>query len=62
VEASAHHRAAGFMARHDELLDGARGTTSASADTYGQQLWNYFSRSYPDLVARHHPDLVVRGR
>ena len=62
VAASAHHRAAGFMARHDELLDGARGTTSQSADTYGQQLWNYFTRSYPDLVARHHPDLVVPGR
>jgi isopenicillin N synthase-like dioxygenase len=55
VAESEHHRDAGFMARHDELLDGARGTSSASADTYGQQLWNYFARSYPDLVARHHP-------
>jgi isopenicillin N synthase-like dioxygenase len=60
VAASPHHREAGFMARHDELLDGARGTTSQSAETYGQQLWNYFTRSYPDLVARHHADLVVR--
>lgn len=57
VAASPHHRDAGFMARHDELLGGARGTTSASAPTYGEQLWNYFTRSYPDLVARHHPDL-----
>jgi isopenicillin N synthase-like dioxygenase len=57
VAASSHHRHAGFMARYDELLDGARGTTSAPATTYGQQLWNYFTRSYPDLVARHHPDL-----
>lgn len=56
VAASEHHRDAGFMARRDELLDGARGTTSASAGTYGQQLWNYFTRSYPELVARHHPD------
>ena len=62
VAESAHHRDAGFMARHDELLDGARGTSSVSADTYGQQLWNYFTRSYPDLVARHHPDVLVPGR
>jgi isopenicillin N synthase-like dioxygenase len=62
VEASAHHRDAGFMARQDELVEGARGTTSVAADTYGRQLWNYFTRSYPDLVARHHPDLVGAGR
>src|SRR5699024_4880642 len=57
VAASAHHRDAGFMARHDDLAEGARGTTSTSADTYGAQLWNYFCRSYPELVARHHPDV-----
>jgi isopenicillin N synthase-like dioxygenase len=62
VAASEHHRGAGFMARRDELLGGARGTSSVSADTYGQQVWNYFTRSYPDLVARHHPDLVVPRR
>ncbi|MGD9998176.1 MAG: isopenicillin N synthase family dioxygenase [Ilumatobacteraceae bacterium] len=54
VAASTHHREAGFMARREELLGGARGTSSAPADTYGQQLWNYFTRSYPDLVRRHH--------
>jgi isopenicillin N synthase-like dioxygenase len=58
VAASPHHRGAGFMARRDELLAGNRGTTSRSPDTYGQQLWNYFIRSYPELVRRHHPDLV----
>ncbi len=57
VQASPHHSNAGFMARRDELLAGNRGTTSASPDTYGQQLWNYFTRSYPDLVRRHHADL-----
>jgi len=59
VAASAHHREAGFMARRDELLSGARGTTSTAADTYGRQLWNYFTRSYPDLVRRHHPDAIT---
>lgn len=61
VRVSPHHRDAGFMARRDELLAGSRGTSSASADTYGQQLWNYFTRSYPDLVRRHHPDLTATG-
>ena len=62
VAASAHHRDAGFMARRDELLAGSRGTASSAAATYGQQLWNYFLRSYPDLVKHHHPDLAVTQR
>jgi isopenicillin N synthase-like dioxygenase len=59
VAASPHHREAGFMARRDELLRGQHGTTSTPADTYGQQLWNYFTRSYPELVRQHHPDVVT---
>jgi isopenicillin N synthase-like dioxygenase len=58
VAASPHHRSAGFMAKRDELLAGAAGTISTSADTYGQQLWNYFTRSYPELVRRHHDRVV----
>ncbi len=50
------------MARRDELLAGSRGTASSAAATYGQQLWNYFLRSYPDLVKHHHPDLAVTQR
>lgn len=53
VARSERHRSAGFMARRDELLAGQRGTPSAPASTYGQQLWNYFGRSYPELVQRH---------
>jgi isopenicillin N synthase-like dioxygenase len=58
VAGSARHRDAGFMARRDELLGGERGTHSSAADRYGEQLWNYFVRSYPELVRRHHPDVV----
>ncbi len=58
VAASPRHRDAGFMATRDELLQGERGTRSAGAPCYGEQLWNYFVRSYPELVARHHPDVV----
>jgi isopenicillin N synthase-like dioxygenase len=57
VAASARHREAGVMARRDETLAGVgdmRGTHRPA--TYGEQLWNYFVRSYPDNVARHHPD------
>ena len=53
VAASPHHRSAGFMAKRDELLAGERGIGSTSSETYGDQLWNYFSRSYPDLVELH---------
>lgn len=56
VAASPHHSSAGFMAKRDELLSGARGTGSSRVECYGEQLWNYFVRSYPELVARHHPD------
>lgn len=59
VAASPRHRDAGFMARRDELLSGERGTRSTAAASYGEQLWNYFVRSYPELVARHHPDLAA---
>lgn len=54
VAASPRHRDAGFMAKRDELLAGDRGVRSKATETYGEQLWNYFNRSYPDLVALHH--------
>ena len=56
VEASARHRTAGFMAKRDELLDGASGTASAPVAAYGEMLWNYYCRSYPENVTRHYPD------
>ena len=58
VAASPRHATAGFMATRDDLVAGRRGTTGRSADIYGQQLWNYYRRSYPDNVARHYPELV----
>ena len=59
VGASGRHRDAGFMAKRDELIAGDGGIRSTGAATYGEQLWNYFTRSYPDLVARHHADVTV---
>ena len=58
VAASPRHAGAGFMAKRDELLAGQGGTSSTSADTYGQQLWNYYQRSYPANVRAHYPDLA----
>lgn len=55
VAASPRHRDAGFMARRDDLLAGAAGTIAPPAPVYGEQLWNYYVRSYPDNVLAHHP-------
>jgi isopenicillin N synthase-like dioxygenase len=57
VAASPRHAEAGFMARRSEIDSGLDGIAGRSgAGVYGQQLWNYYCRSYPDHVARHHPD------
>lgn len=58
VAASPRHAAAGFMARRDELVAGRGGIISSSAPVYGQQLWNYYLRSYPDNVRTHYPDQI----
>jgi isopenicillin N synthase-like dioxygenase len=58
VAASPRHAAAGFMARREELIAGQGGIASTSAPVYGQQLWNYYVRSYPDNVRAHYPELV----
>ena len=57
VAASPRHAGAGFMARRAELEAGVGGIASRQgAGVYGQQLWNYYCRSYPANVERHHPD------
>jgi len=59
VAASPRHAAAGFMASADETDAGVSDMASDHhANTYGEQLWNYFVRSYPDNVARHHADAL----
>jgi isopenicillin N synthase-like dioxygenase len=57
VAASERHTTAGFMARREELEAGRDAIASAGAGVYGQQLWNYYRRSYPDNVRRHYPDV-----
>lgn len=60
VAASPRHAGAGFMARRTEIESGIDGIESrAGAGVYGQQLWNYYCRSYPANVARHHPDALT---
>ena len=59
VSASERHRTAGFMASAEQTAAGIGDMASATrANTYGEQLWNYFSRSYPDNMARHHADIA----
>ena len=55
VQASPRHAKAGFMASRDETNDGVGDMESRHrASTYGQQLWNYFARSYPENMQRHY--------
>ena len=57
VARSPRHAGAGFMAQRDETEAGVGDMQSKHhPGTYGEQLWNYFSRSYPDNVARYYPD------
>ncbi len=57
VAASPRHSEAGFMARREETEAGVGDMASDHKPaTYGEQLWNYFSRSYPQLVAHHYPE------
>ncbi len=55
VAASPHHASAGLMALKEETEMGVGDMASSTQpDTYGDQLWNYFSRSYPEQMARYH--------
>ena len=57
VEASPRHAAAGFMASKEETIAGVGDMMSRYKPAiYGEQLWNYFERSYPDNMAAHYPD------
>lgn len=57
VELSSRHRDAGFMASRDQLLGGEEGLAGAPVPVFGEQMWNYYVRSYPDLVRKHYPDV-----
>ncbi len=55
VSASERHTKAGFMARRDETAQGVADMQSSyQAEVYGEQLWNYFERSYPKHVTQHY--------
>lgn len=57
VRKSRRHAKAGFMASREETVAGVGDMKSVHrAKTYGEQLWNYFRRSYPENMARHYPD------
>ncbi len=58
VAASPRHRDAGFMAKRHEILDGDIQIRSEVAPVFGQMLWNYYVRSYPDVVEAHFPGTV----
>jgi isopenicillin N synthase-like dioxygenase len=55
VQRSQRHARAGFMARKEETEAGVGDMQSSYRPTeYGEQLWNYFSRSYPEIMAKYY--------
>jgi len=55
VDASPQHQTAGYMALKEETEAGVGDMASHHKPAvYGEQLWNYFSRSYPDNVSKHY--------
>lgn len=58
VQASERHRAAGFMNTKGDLDAGIDSINGSGVDVFGQQLWNYYVRSYPDNVRHHYPELM----
>lgn len=55
VAASPRHASAGFMATAEETRAGVGDMASSHKPAvYGDQLWNYFARSYPENVALHY--------
>ncbi|OED40993.1 oxidoreductase [Chromatiales bacterium (ex Bugula neritina AB1)] len=61
VNNSPRHKNAGFMAPISDTESGVgdmQGTLQAS--TFGDQLWNYFCRSYPNNVKQYYPELVTQ--
>eukprot|EP00929_Paragymnodinium_shiwhaense_P119362 TRINITY_DN91250_c0_g1_i1.p1 TRINITY_DN91250_c0_g1~~TRINITY_DN91250_c0_g1_i1.p1 ORF type:complete len:378 (-),score=60.16 TRINITY_DN91250_c0_g1_i1:81-1214(-) len=57
VRASERHRIAGIMPQKEEIEEGVTGSLQGSArhETYGDLLWGYFSRAYPENMAVHYP-------
>ena len=55
VSASPRHQGAGYMALKEETEAGMGDMQSSHKPAvYGEQLWNYFARSYPENVAQHY--------
>ena len=56
VKNSPRHASAGFMASTEDTNSGVLDMAGdQKASTYGDQLWNYFRRSYPENMALHYP-------
>ena len=58
VAASERHRAVGVMPRKDELEEGVKDSLRGTSryETYGDLLWQYFKRAYPENMARWYPE------
>jgi hypothetical protein len=57
VQASERHRRLGLMPQLEEIKQGIVGNFDGAVRdrTYGELLWGYFSRAYPENMAKHYP-------
>ena len=57
VARSKRHKSAGTMPTKQEIDVGVRDSLAGEVrhETYGDMLWHYFSRAYPENVQRHYP-------
>jgi hypothetical protein len=46
------------MATRNQIIDGETDIASAVAPVFGEMLWNYYVRSYPEVVEAHFPGTV----
>ena len=59
VRASARHSSAGLMASRQALLDGSAGMSGRlQARRFGEQYWQRWVRSYPDIAKKFYPHYV----
>jgi len=58
VARSERHRGVGTMPTKEEIEKGVEDSFAGAVrhQTYGDMLWQYFSRAYPENMRLHHPD------
>ena len=49
------------MAKCEQLPDGSEGLAGAAVPIFGEQMWNYYLRSYPVVRSRYFAAMTFRN-